>query len=157
MFYFTELFLLVDDAIKHEHGRDTTGLQAFDECECSLLELHMLTTSMMPHFLCRIDGTLSRPYTRQLLSPATRQHYRSCVLRMKYRMLHSTSCLRIDSPSIFKQLVECIYTMRYFHAQHAQTIMLPYRLRQKLPRVWSALHCSHPAQEYLSPSYAPSF
>ena len=55
---------------------------------------------------------LSRPYTRQLLLPATRQHYCSCVLHMKYRMLHSTSCLRIDSPSISKRLVEC--TMRYF-------------------------------------------
>ena len=45
--------------------------------------------------------------------------------------IHSTSCLRIDSPSISKRLVEC--TMRYFHAQHARTSMLPCRRRQKLP------------------------
>ena len=31
-----------------------------------------------------INPQLSRPYTRQLLSPVTRQHYCSCVLRMKY-------------------------------------------------------------------------
>ena len=74
--------------------------------------------------------------TRQLLSPATRQHYFSCVLRMKYRMLHSTSCLRIDSPSISKRLVEC--TMRYFHAQYTRKIMLACCRQQKLPRVWSA-------------------
>ena len=44
--------------------------------------------------------------------------------------------LEIDSPSISKRLVEC--TMRYFHAQHARTIMLPCRRRQNLPRVWLA-------------------
>ena len=80
---------------------------------------------------------LSWPYTRQLLSPATRQHYCSCMLCMNYWMLHSTSCLRIDSPSISKWLVEC--TMRYFHAQHVWAIMLPCRQWQKLPRVWSVL------------------
>ena len=78
-------------------------------------------------------ATLSQPYTRQLLSPATRQHYCSCVLHMKYWMLHSTSCLKVDSPSISKRLVEC--TMRCFHAQHTRTIMLPCRRRQKLPHV----------------------
>ena len=78
---------------------------------------------------------LIRPYS---LSPATLHYYCSCVLRIKYWMLYSTSCLRIDSPSIPKRLVEC--TMQYFHAQHAQTIMLPCHQWQKLPRVWSPLH-----------------
>ena len=80
---------------------------------------------------CPINNwpNLSRPYTSQLLPPATRQHYCSCVLRMKYRMLHSTSCLRIDSPSISKRLVEC--TMWYYHVQHTWTIMLPCHGRQK--------------------------
>ena len=36
-----------------------------------------------------------------------------------------------------KRLVEC--TMQYFHLQHAQTIVLPCRQRQKLPHVWSAV------------------
>ena len=83
---------------------------------------------------------LSQPYTRQLLLLATRQHYCSCMVHMKYQMLHSTSCLRIDSPSISKWLVEC--TMWYFHAQHARTIMLPCCRQQKLPRVRSALNCN---------------
>ena len=57
----------------------------------------------------------------------------------KFRMLHSTSCLRIDSPSISKRLVECS-TDAIFHAQHARTICCrAHRRRQKLPRVWSAL------------------
>ena len=55
---------------------------------------------------------LSRPYMRQLLSLVTRQHDRLWVLRMKYRMPHCTSCLRIDRPSISKRLAEC--SMQYF-------------------------------------------
>ena len=55
---------------------------------------------------------------RQLLSLATRQHYRPCLLCMKYRMVHSTctSHLEIDERSILKQLVEC--SIQYFHVQH---------------------------------------
>ena len=67
----------------------------------------------------QVDALLNPTIHEATLSPVARQHYCSCVLRMKIRMLHSTSCLRIDSPSISKRLVEC--TMRYFHAQHART------------------------------------
>ena len=80
---------------------------------------------------------ISQPYMRQLLSLATRQHYRSCLLCIKYRMVHSTSRLEIDEWSILKQLVEC--SIQYFHVQHPRMIMLLCYQRQKLLRVWSAL------------------
>ena len=52
--------------------------------------------------------------------------------------IYSTSHLEIDRRSILKQ-VECTCSIRYFHAQHPQTIMLPCCQQQKLPRVWLAL------------------
>ena len=68
-----------------------------------LSSLHVL----LMFCLVNLFGMLEQSALLQLLSPAARQHYCSCVLHMNYRMLHSTSCLRIDSPSISKRLVEC--------------------------------------------------
>ena len=51
---------------------------------------------------------LSQPYTRQLLLLATRQHYCLCVLHMKYRILHSTSCLRIEGLSPATKVASCM-------------------------------------------------
>ena len=84
---------------------------------------------------------LSWPYTRQLLSPVTWQHHCSCMLRME--ISHGTFYKSLGNRrlSILKQLVEC--SIRYFHAQHARTMMLPCRRQQKLPHVWSALVCIH--------------
>ena len=90
---------------------------------------------------------LKPTYTRQLLSLATRQHYHSCMLHMKYRMVHSTSRLEKDRRSIPKQLVEC--SIRYFYAQHPQIIMLPCRQRQKLP-MYGRLKTKSP---YLNANY----
>ena len=41
-------------------------------------------------------------HTHDNVSLATRQHYRLCVLRMKYRKVHSTGHLEIDGLSILK-------------------------------------------------------
>ena len=52
----------------------------------------------------------------------TRQHDRLWMLRVKYRMVHTTSHFQIDRQSISQQLIECST-----HFFHAQKIVLPCR------------------------------
>ena len=83
-----------------------------DKLEDDYRHIHALHTQ-----LCR---TLSRPYTRQLLSLATCKHYSSWVLRMEISNATFYKLLENRPPVFFQATCRMYYAI--FHAQHARTI-----------------------------------
>ena len=79
------------------------------------LFIHAQGVYSLLQFFSRED--LSRPYTRQLLSLATQQHYHSWVLRMEILNATFYKLLENRPPVYFQETCRMYHAI--FHAPHA--------------------------------------